>query len=433
MAELTTTKLNAESHLLLVSPTPPSLSEADAPLGAFGTNNSDAIQDQQLLRLPHELLRKNFKTSQRLVEREREFVLGSLKATATASLSTDEAQQGPQSLAALDTMISRMQGLKRKLEALHDEEKTIHEHSHKRIQHLQDLYEIPNLMDVKYDEWSKIRLNRLLVDYMLRSGYGESARALAREKHIEELVDVDVFVQCHRIEESLRRGRTQDCLLWCNENKQALRKNNSNLEFELRLQQYIELVRSCQTQKLLEATHHARKYLAPHRDTQFAEIHRAAGLLAFTPDTQAEPYKSFYSPSRWTYLASLFLKTHHDLFALPDSPLLHIALSAGLSSLKTPSCHSAVASSSSNASSTTTSVCPICSTELNQLARNVPYAHHTKSNVESDPIVLPNGRVYGRERLVNNSVKLGLPKGMVKDPTTGDIYEEAKIKKVFIM
>ena len=34
---------------------------------------------------------------------------------------------------------------------------------------------------------------------------------------------------------------------------------------------------------------HARKYLAPHQDTNFAI--RAAGLLAFPPETQAEPYK----------------------------------------------------------------------------------------------------------------------------------------------
>lgn len=139
-----------------------------------------------------------------------------------------------------------------------------------------------------------------------------------------------------------------------------------------------------------------------------------------------------YSPSRWDYLASLFVKTHHELFALPARPLLHIALSAGLSALKTPSCHSQYASSSSNASSSTTSVCPICSTELNDLARNVPYAHHTKSYVESDPIVLPNGRIYGRDRLLQMSAKLGLPDGQVKDPTTQEIFDASMIRKVYI-
>lgn len=123
-------------------------------------------------------------------------------------------------------MISRMQGLKRKLQSLHDDEKAIQRHSRRRIQHLQALYEIPSLADVKYDDWSRIRLNRLLVDYLLRSGYGESARALAQEKGIEDLVDLDVFVQCHLVERSLRNRRTQECLAWCMEHKPMMRKTS---------------------------------------------------------------------------------------------------------------------------------------------------------------------------------------------------------------
>jgi macrophage erythroblast attacher len=139
-----------------------------------------------------------------------------------------------------------------------------------------------------------------------------------------------------------------------------------------------------------------------------------------------------YSSSRWNNLADLFVKTHHELFSLPPRPLLHIALSAGLSALKTPACHSAYASSSSNASSSTTTVCPICSTELNELARNLPYAHHTKSYVENDPVVLPNGRIYGRDRLMQMSAKVGLDDSHVKDPTTGEIFETSTVRKVYI-
>ena len=146
----------------------------------------------------------------------------------------------------------------------------------------------------------------------------------------------------------------------------------------------------------------------------------------------ADNMQTMYSQSRWNSLAGLFVRTHHELFSLPARPLLHIALSAGLSALKTPSCHSKYASSSSNASSSTTSVCPICSTELNELARNLPYAHHTKSNVENDPVVLPNGRVYGRDRLLQMSAKLGLEPDFVKDPTTSEIFKASEIHKVYI-
>ena len=171
----------------------------------MNTNNLTKTKDQPLLRLPQELARRNFKSVQRIVEREKDYVLPALKDTANASLSNTNTPD--QTLAALDTMISRMQGLKRKMETLQEEEKKIHTQSRKRIQHLDALHSIPSLVDVKYDQWSRVRLDRLLVDHMLRSGYLESAKQLATEKEIEDLVDLSVFVQCQRIADSLRRGR----------------------------------------------------------------------------------------------------------------------------------------------------------------------------------------------------------------------------------
>lgn len=196
---------------------------------------------------------------------------------------------------------------------------------------------------------------------------------------------------------------------------------------------------------------YAQKFLASH--VELWAVVQAAGLLAYPPETQTEPYRvcrsdksrklyrfatnglqGLYSESRWNDLARLFIRTHHELFSIPAQPLLHIALSAGLSALKTPSCHSKNASSSANASSSTISVCPICSTELNELARNMPYAHHPKSYVENDPVVLPNGRVYGHERLKQTSLKYGLdPAKEVKDPTTSQIFDQSEIRKVYIL
>jgi macrophage erythroblast attacher len=66
----------------------------------------------------------------------------------------------------------------------------------------------------------------------------------------------------------------------------------------------------------------------------------------------------------------------------------------------------------------------------------VPYAHHTKSIVESDPVVLPNGRVYGRERLQTFNEKIGTEKGWVRDPIegiNGPKWMESEVRKVFIL
>jgi len=405
MADHITSKLNPESHLIL---------------------------DQPLLRLPYELLRKNFKVAHFNVEKESAAVKATLRDTANASLNANASPE--EVLKNVDSMIARMRGLKRKLNACSEEETRLHRQSQSRIRHLAELYGMQSLDDVKYEQWSRTRLDRLLVDYLLRYGYKESATALAKEKNIEDLVDVDTFVQMSRIRDSLRNGRVTEALAWCAENKKELRRMDSNLEFMLRFQQYIELVRTQDQQKLLESIAHAKKYLLPFKDSYPKEVQQACGLLAFPPGTRAEAYGSLYSEERWTSLANIFMQTHNSLLALPSVPLLHIALSAGLSALKTPSCHSSHISSISptSSSSITTSVCPICSTELNDLARNVPYAHHTKSHVETDLVLLPNGCVYGRNRLEEYSRKAGLNKDMIKDLRNGEVFPADKVKKVYI-
>ena len=127
-------------------------------------------------------------------------------------------------LKSLDVMIQRVNTLKRKMETLHEEEKALHEASRQRLIHLQALYDMESLADVKYDEWSRVRLNRLLVEYLVRQGYWESAKGLAREKGIEGLVDLEVFGRCEKIGRSLRARNLEECLGWCAEHKVVMKK-----------------------------------------------------------------------------------------------------------------------------------------------------------------------------------------------------------------
>ena len=261
--------------------------------------------------MPYELSRRNFKNAQRLIEHSTTSLTTTLSST---TKSASKAADPTQTLESLDAMISKMQGLKRKLSGLQEEEARLHKAAKARLQHLQDLHDVQSLVDVKYDEWSRVRLSRLLVDYLLREGYASSAACLAQSKGIEDLVDVDAFVSCHKIERSLREGMSTSLALeWCKEHGKELKKGGSILEFELRLQQYIEMVRQGHEsgvagmegefegvregvsigggggeQKLVEARAHAKKYLSGSGD--FELLGRAAGLLAYRPWDEVEPY-----------------------------------------------------------------------------------------------------------------------------------------------
>src|SRR5437764_15369753 len=62
----------------------------------------------------------------------------------------------------------------------------------------------------------------------------------------------------------------------------------STFEFNLRLQEYIELVRA---RKTSEAIAYSRKYLTTWPAAHLKEIYQAMALLAFPSSTQCMPYK----------------------------------------------------------------------------------------------------------------------------------------------
>ncbi|OAA76242.1 CTLH, LisH motif protein [Akanthomyces lecanii RCEF 1005] len=405
------------------------------------------LLDQPLLRLPNELLRKNFRSAHFTIEKDTTALKTLLKDAATGAASGRATQQD--ALRNLDAMLARMRGVRRKLTAHAHEEERLHTQAAARIIHLDQLYAMHSAEDVKYEAWSRRRLDRLLADYLLRHGYNESAEQLARERGMEALVDVETFKSMSRIREALLGGSITEALAWCTENKKELRKMESKLEFLLRFQQYIELIRTQSQPKLLEAIAHAKKHLIPYWHTYPTEVKQAGGLLAFPPGRarggSSGAYAHLYAPQRWTELADVFTTAHNSLLGLPSAPLLHLALSSGLSALKTPACHHSSSSPITAAGRKKTKqpppprpstighgVCPICSIELNDLARNVPYAHHTKSHVEHDLVLLPNGRVYGRQRLEDQSKKAGLPPALVKDIVTHEVYAAESLKRVYI-
>lgn len=62
------------------------------------------------------------------------------------------------------------------------------------------------------------------------------------------------------------------------------------LEFELRLQEFIELTRE---RKLIEAITYQKKHLIQWQESHSTQIQQASALLAYTPATAFGPYKVY--------------------------------------------------------------------------------------------------------------------------------------------
>lgn len=383
--------------------------------------------EQPLIRVPLEQLKKAFKSSQKAFEKDLLAVISNTdtcgKGIASGTISVEDSTK------AMEAIITRLQGLKRKLEETKAEEANYVNRSRIRLEHLNELSMMTSQEQPSYIRWSKTRHDRIMVDYALRQGLIDTASKIASDAGITQLVDIELFSQARRVEEGLRNRSCAECLLWCKENSSTLKKMKSDLEFSLRMQEYIELIRA---RKLAEAIQYLRKWLTPSADNHMKEIQAASALLAFNPSTSCHRYKALFDDSRWTTLIHQFRAENCALNNLSSQPILKTTLQAGLAALKTPMCYQP---DNQNIN------CPVCYKDVfGVLAKGLPNSHHLNSclvcrmsggimNEDNPPMVLPNGYVYSRKALEEMADRNN---NIILCPRTQAQYHISQAKKAFV-
>lgn len=171
--------------------------------------------EQPLVRVPVEQLRRAVRNNQKYIE----------QAAKEISKETNS----------VDQLVSRLHTLKRKLETSKGEEELYASRTRLRLSHLVDLSSLESSSSEDFAKWSKVRLDRLVIDYLLRKGYINTAlngilhhfydQTAAQESNIQPLVDVELFTQNKKIEQSLLNKTCSLCLQWCTENKSNLKKS----------------------------------------------------------------------------------------------------------------------------------------------------------------------------------------------------------------
>jgi len=388
-------------------------------------NHDGALMfEQPFVKVPHEHLRKLFKTSQRHIERD---------FTAIQKETSDVVKARPSNTSAvkvIDGIIGRVEGLKRKLSDVQTSNTTsAHVAMKRRLDHLAAFECVASTEQQEFSEWAGTRLDRWLVDWGLRNGREETAKSVACRQGISNLVDIGLFYDIHKVEEALRKHSCTEALMWCSQNKTALSKMKGTFEFDLRRQEFIELVRA---KKPADAMAYGRKYLAPYLETHAEEVTHCMGLLACGSDTSLRRYKRLYDASQWTRLTRSFRAVAYNLNSLPSEPLLNLALYAGLVTLKLPSCYDP---KSRNLD------CPVCDGQtLGVLGKRVPWSHHVNStivcsisgrimNEDNPPLCFPNGYVYSEQALKSMALH---SEGIATCPRTGHSCLFSDLRKVYI-
>jgi hypothetical protein len=91
------------------------------------------------------------------------------------------------------------------------------------------------------------KLHRIVVDFLLRNSMFQSAKSIYTQAGFRDLVDVDVFSLLLSVLPALRnRHDCQPALDWCVEHRSKLRQLGNSLELQLRIQQFVELLKLSQ-------------------------------------------------------------------------------------------------------------------------------------------------------------------------------------------
>lgn len=223
------------------------------------------ILEEPFVRVPYELMRRNHRAAQRMVEREFTAASASLKKELSHAsqhglrkgasksremeMSVLEEDKEARKMKVLETLRAgseKIQSLKRKLESIQPSSSnptstnitsstksttasscSVTPPLRSRIHVLEQLDKFDSITDStsSWKAWTACRTDRFVVEYLLRSGKMDTAEAYARERGIENLVDVGLFTECARIEKALvEKESCTEALAWCGENRGTLKK-----------------------------------------------------------------------------------------------------------------------------------------------------------------------------------------------------------------
>lgn len=395
-------------------------------------------------RVPYELLRKNIKDIQKLDEKQFRKMDELIKEF--------DKLEGDKKKSKLQQIINSMKLYEKKVQARYEVEQEMISRIRARINKLIELKKIKSLNDQdKLLNWYKDQTNLLIVDYLLRNNQDIDADnpglLLLKELKFEKLIDYDIILNSNKISNSILINHDLLPLInWIQENKSYLKKTKSNLEFQTRFQEYIEFVK---INELSQALKIFNTHLYQFTKSNFNEIKLGSGLLMIDIESfksninpHFKKYSNLLSNDRYKYLNDLFLEIYYKIYGIPQNDPLLIYLSIGISSLKTKSCKCSsnkvedlnfenLLKKKMSSNNKSNNNCPVCSLELNDLSDQLPYSHNVKSSLFDNPVMLPNGNIFDKLRLIQFSKELNLDEKSVKDPITSEIFKTQDLVTMF--
>jgi macrophage erythroblast attacher len=376
------------------------------------------------IRVPYDAGVRSFKTTKKHVEKEMSAILNTI-----ITLKKDPSSNRDLAIGSLKNLLTRLQGLKKKLDDNYNDEEHSYECCKKRFINLNTLTLTDKQACAAY---YKSRTNRLVVDHLLRKNYVETAQKIATEYNLNDFISIDgkILAEYRKVIIDLNNKSCESAMRWCQTNKSKLSRINSEFEFKLIFQEFIELVRQNNIQGALVFM---KRYAETFQDNHIGDISKAMGCLTFYKMIDKFPqYKYYFDDARWTDLIELYKKESFYVMGISNQSGLEVTLQSGLCSLRTSNCFEKKLSKSHS--------CPICNPILQKMAAAVPSTHKIVSSLicritgeimdeHNPPVALPNGQVYSLKALKSMAERT---RGKIVCPTTKDIFLYSQVIKIYI-
>lgn len=363
-------------------------------------NFSVQIQHAQFS-VPTELLKKNFKLIQKLVEKQKKQVTEEI-----ARIKSDPTLEKTQKLETIRKLIKNFESLQRKIELAIKKDEDLRSRFRARSEYLGRLEkftlsaphddpdeaislgndQVLDLHNENLIHWYREVTNLLIIDYLIKSNnHRDSNLGIKLMKSLQassfpqlsDLIDYDVYKNFNEVYLSINDDHDLEPITaWYNENRNSLKRINSNLQFEIHYCKYLSMV---EKGDVLDAIAYCKAYLAPYASksmydpgdlinyhdnrkrltevgaplvcVSFLQLPSRSTYLKgswtslFSADSKlADPpsYQNFnkvFSEDRWRGLSQCFTEDFTKIYGLSKTYPLLVYLSAGISSLKTRSCY----------------------------------------------------------------------------------------------
>lgn len=383
-------------------------------------------------RIPTELARKNFKTVQKLIEKQKKHITDEISKIKKLSLSAKE------KLELIDREIAVFENFQKKLKAsvAQDEEYRLRFEARLENLHVLDDCVLPqpteeqdpndrylDLHSSALINWYRDQTNLLVVDYLIKSNASPTKNMgllllqnLAElNPKLKKLIDYDLYENFNKVYMSIVADHDLSLVkYWLTENKSFLKKSNSNLEFEINYSQFLSYV---EKGNIGEAIYFSQSVLSPYCnvdnyldsdltncDNNRRRMNESGGLFLLSAIEGEEEsfsssqiktmdrfksYEKLLSDERWHNLAQVFCDNFASLYGLSKNYPFFIYLSAGLASLKTKSCYKDVDNTIFNLAKKS-STTPISNNVLTDRKYRGPDQYHKLlHNINNCPICSP--------------------------------------------